>query len=216
MKMMTKKRILGAMLAVMTLTSTSFAGTGFNDIANVKEAQSILTLQERGIINGTSSDTFSPDRILSSVEGIHMINAAFDLNLDLVRFIKEPLATDYFKNADDKAWYAYGLIVATVNGVELPADLDPKADWTKEEFLYRLVSTLEVKNELPMIKLVPVEIKDADSITPEYSGLLQRALHYGIVELDKDGKLDPEKALTRAEAAEILLHTIEYAESLNK
>ena len=119
MKMMTKKRILGAVLAVMTLTSTSFAGIAFNDIANVKEAQSILTLQERGIIKGTSSDTFSPDRILSSVEGIHMINAAFDLNLDLVRFIKEPLATDYFKNVDDKAWYAYGLIVATVNGVEL-------------------------------------------------------------------------------------------------
>ena len=67
-----------------------------------------------------------------------------------------------------------------------------------------------------MIKLEPVEIKDTDSITPEYSGLLQRALLYGIVELDQDGNLDPKSALTRAEAAEILLNTIEYAESLNK
>jgi len=212
MKIKTKNRILATVLAVMTLTGTSFAGTGFTDITNVKESQAILTLQERGIIKGTSSDTFSPERILTAVEGIHMINAAFDLNLDLVKFIKEPLATDYFKNADNKAWYAYGLIVATVNGVELPADLDPKSNWTKEAFIYHLVSTLEVELELPMIKLIPVDIKDEVNLTPEYSGLLQRALHYGIVELDTDGNLDPKKALTRAEAAEILLKTIEFAE----
>ena len=112
--------------------------------------------------------------MLKSVEGIHMINAAFDLNLDLIRFIKEPFASDYFTNVDDKAWYAYGLIVATVNGVELPADLNPKANWTREEFLYRLVSTLEVKLELPMIKINPIEIKDASNITLEYNGLIQR------------------------------------------
>ena len=165
MKKTTKKRMLSMMLAVMTLTGTSFAGTGFKDISNVVEAPSIIKLQERGIIKGTSSTTFSPNHVLKSVEGIHMINAAFDLNLDLIRFIKEPFASDYFTNVDDKAWYAYGLIVATVNGVELPADLNPKANWTREEFLYRLVSTLEVKLELPMIKINPIEIKDASNIT---------------------------------------------------
>ncbi len=216
MKMITKKRMLSMVLAVMTLTGTSFAGTGFQDLSNVKEAPSIIKLQERGFIKGTSNSTFLPNRVLTSVEGIHMINAAFDLNLDLIRFIKEPFATDYFKNADDKAWYANGLIVASVNGVDLPADLDPKANWTKEEFLYRLVSTLEVKHELPMIKLVPVDIKDDSNITIEYSGLIQRAIHYGIVELDAGGNLNPKQELTRAEAAAILLKTIEYAESLNK
>lgn len=216
MKLFTKKRILATLLAVMTLTGTSFAGTSFKDVLNIKEAPEILALQERGIIKGTSDSMYAPNRMLKSVEGIHMINAAFDLNLDLVRFIKEPLATDYFTNVDDKAWYAYGLIIATVNGVELPADLDPKAYWTKEEFLYRLVSTLEAKFELPMIKLDPVEIKDAESITTEYSGLLQRALHYGIITLDPDGNLNANKNLTRAEAASILLKTIEYAEQINK
>jgi len=216
MKSKMTKRMLATVLAVMTLTGTSFAATSFKDIANVKEAQAIINLQERGIIKGVNAESFLPNRLLKSVEGIHMINAAFDLNLDLVRFIKEPLATDAFKNADNNAWYAYGLIVASVNGVELPADLDPKANWTKEEFLYRLVSTLEVKRDLPMIKLVPVDIADDASITPEYSGLMQRALHYGIITLDLENKLDPKKVLTRAEAAAILLKTIEYDERLNK
>lgn len=208
------KRIALTTLAVLMVGSSSFAGTGFQDLGSIKESAAILSLAERGIVHGTSVSTFNPTKPLIASEGVHLIVNAFDLNIDHIRFIKEPKATDYFMYADDDAWYAHGFIVAPLNGVPLPADLNPNAKWTKEQFLYYLVTTLETKNELPMIKITPVTIKDQADLNPEYDGLLQRAIHYGIISLDSDGNLNPKHELTRAEAAQILYDTLAFVETL--
>jgi len=208
------KRITLTTLALLMIGSSSFAGTTFKDLVDIKESTAILSLAERGIVQGISSELFNPLKPLRASEGIHLINSAFDLNLNHIRFIKEPKATDYFKFADDNTWYSHGFIVASVNGVPLPSDLVPNTKWTKEQFLYYLVTTLELKNELPTIKLTPVIIKDQVEIKTEYDGILQRALHYGIVSLDSEGKLAPKHELTRAEAAQIIFDTLEYVQSL--
>ncbi|GAB6108095.1 S-layer homology domain-containing protein [Fusibacter bizertensis] len=215
MKFNMKKNGLAMVLAVLTITGASFASSDFKDISGISQERAIMALHEKGIINGTSSELFSPDKTLKASEGILMIVNTFDLNLDTIRFIKEPKATDYFKNANDDAWYAQGFITASVNGVELDADLDPNEVWTKEEFIYRIVSTYEQKNDMPMIKITPAEIKDEADITADYSGLLQRALHYGFIALDDNGNLSPKAEITRAEAAEIMYKIVE-ANSQNK
>jgi hypothetical protein len=61
-----------------------------------------------------------------------------------------------------------------------------------------------------MIKLVPAEITDQDKITAEYSGEIQRALTYGIVNLDNNSSFNPKDELSRAEAAEMLYNALEY------
>ncbi|WP_281095454.1 S-layer homology domain-containing protein [Fusibacter bizertensis] len=209
MKFNMKKNGIALVLAALTVTGASFAGLEFKDISGISQENAIMTLHEKGIINGTSSELFMPKKSLKASEGILMIVNTFDLNLDTIRFIKEPKATDYFKNADDTAWYAQGFIAASVNGVELDANLDPNQVWTKEEFIYHIVSTYEQKNDMPMIKITPVEIKDEADITADYSGLLQRALYYGFISLDDMGNLSPKADISRAEAADIMYKIVE-------
>ena len=97
------------------------ATTPFTDIDNVAAKDKIISLQEKGFVNGIGNGLFAPDSKLTAAEGIQLIVNSLDLNLDLVSFFKEPKATDYFKKADDSAWYADALIIAAVNGVDLPA-----------------------------------------------------------------------------------------------
>lgn len=203
-------------LTAVTALSLSFAGQSyaaanpFTDIANIAAKDKIIALQERGLVNGISDDLFAPNSTITAAQGIQLIVNAADLNLDLVRFLVEPKATDYFKNADNDAWYANALITASVNGVELPADLDPDKKWTREEFTHQLIRTIEAHGNLPLIKLVPADIKDSADMTIDYDGSIQRALAYNVVKLDEQGNFHPKAEITRAEAAEQIYNMLEY------
>lgn len=203
-------------LTAVTALSLSFAGQSFaaaspfSDIANIAAKDKIIALQEQGLVKGISEDIFAPNNTITAAQGIQLIVNAANLNLDLVRFLVEPKATDYFENADNDAWYANALITASVNGVELPADLDPDKKWTREEFTHQLIRTIEAHGNLPLIKLVPAEIKDNADITIDYDGSIQRALAYNVVKLDEQGNFNPKGEITRAEAAEQIYNVLEY------
>ncbi|MBC7961147.1 MAG: S-layer homology domain-containing protein [Vallitaleaceae bacterium] len=215
---MNLKSKIAALSAVAVLTITfaghSFAATNaFTDLENVSSKDIIIELQDKGFVKGVGNDLFAPSATLTAAQGIQLIVNVLDLNLDLIRFFKEPLATDYFKNADNDAWYANALIIASVMSMELPADLDPNQQWTREEFTHYLVRTMESHNNLPKIKIVAAQVKDGDEITPDYSGAIQRGLHYGIVQLDADGKFNPKDHLSRADAAGEIYKAMKYLEA---
>ncbi|WP_227020085.1 S-layer homology domain-containing protein [Sinanaerobacter chloroacetimidivorans] len=201
-----------AALLVISLTGQSFAAVNpFTDITEHSARDKILALYEKGIVKGVGNERFAPGTTVTAAQGIQMLVNALGLNLDAVRFIKEPKATDYFPKADNNAWYAEALIIAAVNGIELPADLDPKECWTKEKFTHYLVRAMELHNSLPLIKLNPVAIADEDQITVDYSGSIQRAIVvYGILSLKEDGTLNPKAEITRAEAAAEVYNALEY------
>ncbi|QGQ99720.1 S-layer homology domain-containing protein [Paenibacillus psychroresistens] len=212
--MKTKFKMI-TLTAVTALTlsfgAQSFAASQpFSDLNNVTAKDKIISLQEQGLVHGITNDLFAPNVTITAAQGVQLIVNALDLNLDLVRFLKEPKATDYFKNANDKAWYANALITASVNGLVLPADLDPNKKWTREEFTHQLISTIESHSNLPMIKLVPVEIADNADLTVDYDGSIQRALAYNVVELDDKGNFHPKAEISRAEAAVQIFNAIEY------
>ncbi|MFP3389296.1 S-layer homology domain-containing protein [Brevibacillus sp. SIMBA_040] len=199
--------------AVMALSiaQPSFAQTTpFTDLANVAAKDKILALQQMGTIQGVEDHHFMPDATVTAAQGIQLIVKALDLNLDTIRFIKEPKATDYFSKADNNGWYANALIIAANNSFELPADLDPNQVWTKEQFIHQLMLAMERHGNLPMIKIVPVEFGDADQLTVQYQGTIQRSLVLGITALDTDKLLHPKDAITRKEAAEIIYNAVEY------
>ncbi|WP_289135014.1 S-layer homology domain-containing protein [uncultured Brevibacillus sp.] len=199
--------------AVMALSivQPSFAQTTpFTDLANVAAKDKIIALQQMGTIQGVEDHHFMPDATVTAAQGVQLIVKALDLNLDTIRFIKEPKATDYFSKADNNGWYANALIVAANNGFELPADLDPNQVWTKEEFIHQLMLAMERHGNLPMIKIVPVEFGDADQLTVQYQGTIQRSLVLGITALGADKLLHPKDAITRKEAAEIIYNAVEY------
>ncbi|MEK3761123.1 S-layer homology domain-containing protein [Paenibacillus sp. FSL P4-0338] len=195
----------------LSFTGQQFASAAaFKDIHNVQDKDKIIALQNSGLIKGISADLFGPNLSITAAQGVQMIVGALDLNLDTIRFVKEPHATDYFKNASDSAWYAQALIIAGVHGLDLPADLKPGEKLTREEFTYQLIDAMENTNRLPMIKPVVMEYADQDQVKVEYSGALQRALNYGVLKLDGSGKLNPKQEITRAEAAVAISNALSY------
>lgn len=211
-----KKRSVFTKIAVVALLLMTFAvqcfaaSVPFTDISGTADKDKITSLQERGVIAGNGDNRFLPDRPLTAAQGISMLVKAFDLNIDNIRFIKEPKASDYFKNAKDNAWYSQAMIIISFSGLDLPADLDPSAKWTREEFTSYLVQLMVKEGNLPMINLVPVEIKDSDQIDIMKSGYIQRALAYKVITLDTDGSFRPKEVITRKDAAIEIYNALEY------
>lgn len=212
--MAAKNKII--ILAAVMILMLNFSLNGaeaivpFTDLDNVPEKEKIVSLQERGYVAGTGENKFSPNSRITAAESIQFIVNSMGLNLDLVRFFKEPKATDYFTKANNDAWYAKALITASVNGMELDNNMDPDQEWTKEEFTYYLTKTMESHCNLPMLKIKPADIKDEDQVNAEYSGTIQRAIVYGISGLDENGYFFPQDKITRAEAAEQVYNALEY------
>ncbi|EPR09407.1 S-layer homology domain-containing protein [Ruminiclostridium papyrosolvens] len=204
--------VTGALLLSMTVSSFA-AVSGFNDLKDVGAKDKILTLKDKGVVHGTGRGNFSPKEPVTAVQGVQLIVNAFNLNLDFVKFAREPKATDYFVKADNNAWYARGLIIAAVNSMQLPGDLDPAQKWTREEFTHWLIQTMESHYYLPTVKIAYREIADQKDITPEYEGQIQRAILYKVVSLDSNGQFNPKAEITRAEAAEEIYNALKYIEA---
>ena len=195
----------------LSLTGHVFASaTVFTDIDSVEGKDQIVALHDSGLINGITAERFAPNKTITQAETVQMIVNALGLNLDLVRFVKEPKASDYYRNAEDSAWYANAMIVAAVNGLDFPADLNPQEKLTREAFTHQLIHSIEISGKLPMINPVVLEFKDQDQVKADYSGSIQRALKYGIVELDQNGEFHPKKEITRAEAAVEVSNALNY------
>jgi len=204
MKLRIKTMVLAAVL-LLTMDGQSFAAANpFMDITNTSSKDKIVELYNKGIVKGTGSGLFDPDGTVTAAQGVQMIVNAFDISLASITFIKAPQATDWFKKADDNAWYADALIRAGANNIGLPADLDPNEKWTKEEFTYYLITAMEAHYQMPMINMMYIETADESDMTIEYQGAIQRSMKYSITALDQDKKFYPKKQLTRAEAAEMI------------
>ncbi|MDQ0192426.1 S-layer homology domain-containing protein [Paenibacillus wynnii] len=203
--------LTGTALLTLSFAGQSFAASAtFTDLGNIKAKDKIVSLHDKGLINGVGGDRFAPNAPITAAQGIQMVVKALDLNLDLIRFIKEPKATDYYAHAKNDAWYSDTLIIAANNGMDLPSDLNPNKVWDREEFTHQLIIAMEKHSNLPMIKIIPVEIADVDKFTNGYDGSIQRALVLNIAELDAKGNFNPKQKVTRAEAAVMIYNALEY------
>ncbi|WP_340008779.1 S-layer homology domain-containing protein [Paenibacillus sp. FSL K6-0276] len=210
-----KKRTLAA---ITTVTILSFslgghmfaAGNTFKDIDNINGKEKIISLKNQGLIKGVSESQFLPSSKVTTAQGIQFISGGLQLSLAAIDFNKAPVASGLFTKVTDKAWYAEAFINAYYNRVELPKDIDPTKTMTKEEFTNYLVQGVEGIGNLPMIKLVPVDITDDAALNPSYQGSVQRSLKYKINSLDANGKFNPKSELTRAEAAIMLYNALEF------
>ena len=192
-------------LLLLSMTVQCFAAANpFTDINDSPSKDKIVALYDAGVIKGMGDGLFNPDGIVTAAQGVQLIVNAFDISLAKFTFIKAPQATDWFKKADDNAWYADALIRAGANDIGLPTDLDPNAKWTKEDFTYYLIMAMEAHYQMPMINMMYIETADEADMTIEYQGAIQRSMKYNITALDQDKKFFPKKQLTRAEAAEMI------------
>ncbi|WCT54800.1 S-layer homology domain-containing protein [Paenibacillus kyungheensis] len=203
--------VVAASVLTLSLSAPTFAASGdFSDISKVPGHEKIESLKDRGFINGVTDDQFKPNQTINSAQGVQMIVKSFQLSLAAFNFIKAPEAKDSYDNVKDNVWYSDAFIIAKLNGVDIPENVNPASKMTKEQFTTFVMQAMEKAGNLPMINIKPVDIKDDSKINPSYQGAIQRSLALDINTLDSKGNFDPKGEVTRAEAAVMIYNALEY------
>lgn len=191
--------VMMSLVFVMMFTTSVYA---FEDIKGDPAEQSIMKLKEAGIVSGETAKQFNPKGKVSFAQGIPLIVKSLDLNINHIKFIKEPLASDYFTSVPDREWYSQSFVIAQLNGLPLDKDVDPNQMMTREQFAYLLLQAIEMKVEFPPIRAaLHIDIEDTDWEHDKFKYSIQELAFLKIVELDKKDMFYPKQEVTRAQAA---------------
>ncbi|MCR2803645.1 S-layer homology domain-containing protein [Paenibacillus soyae] len=201
---MKKKSWLMIALTFVLLFTLGQSVMAFSDVDKGSDKEKIEVLKEKGIVNGISKDHFNPKGTLTYAAGISMIVKGLDLNIDHVRFIRMPLASDNHPNLKDDAWYSQAFVIADFYGLDIPKDVKPNDKMTKEQFAHHLFKAMMTKGEYAFIELFVV-INDEADVNPAYMDSVQKLLITKIASLDKKNNFYPTQSITRGEAA-VWLH----------
>ncbi|WP_079914369.1 S-layer homology domain-containing protein [Paenibacillus sp. 32352] len=206
------KKIVTLMTSAAILCSLSAGSVyAFTDLDSA-EQEPVTALKDRGIVSGVDSQHFVPRGQISYAQSISMLVKGLKLSLDHVKFVKKPEASDYFKNVPNDAWYAEAFIIAKVNGLDIPEDVDPNAPITREKYANLLNDAMDAKAQLPLIKMAVI-LADEDDVALEYRVDMQRIYLLKIAKLGEDRKAYPKREMTRGEAATWLYNGIKLVEA---
>jgi hypothetical protein len=209
MKKQRRTWVIAILTLVLTL-SLSTAAMAFSDMkegpANVK----ITELQKLGIVKGVGGDLFAPNENMTYAQAVQIIVKGLGLNIDHMRFIKKPEASDSFDNVPNDAWYADAFIVATLNGLPLSRNIDPEHPITREVFANLLAQAMWIKGDFAFIEMW-ISIQDESDIDKGSMGNIQKLLIAHIAKLDDHQRFLPKQPISRGEAAVMLYDARTFA-----
>ena len=163
-------------------------GKTFSDVAKSDWfADAVAYVTDKGLMNGTGSDTFSPNA--STTRGMLMTI--------LARYAGED-------TTGGATWYEKGMDWAKAKGVS--DGTNPNANITREQLvtmLYRYAGTPAANGSLS-------DFSDTASVSSYAVNAMQWAVENGIVN-GSNGKLNPQNNATRAEVAAILMRFCEMS-----
>lgn len=151
---------------------------------------------------------------VKAYEAVTQIVQGLKLNIDDIRFFKEPKASDYYTKVKDNAPYAQAFIIAQFTGLDLPKDIDPNAYVTREQFAKWLYGGLSSTGEYMWIDLY-VEVKDANKVSKGYMESIQKLLIANIASLDSHSRFWPKMDVTKAQADRMVKRTQQFVEKNN-
>lgn len=208
---MKKKPLLMIVLTAILLFTLGQSVMAFSDVAKDPNADKINALKEKGILSGFANDQFKPDDKLTYASGISMIVKGLDLNIDHIRFIKMPKASDKHPNLSDDVWYSQSIIVADFYGLDIPENIKANDPMTKEQFAHHLFQAMMTKGDYAFIKIYMVVNDEAD-VNGEYMDSIQKLLISKIASVDQENNFYPTQAITRGVAAAWLHDGITFVE----
>ncbi|EDM36772.1 hypothetical protein PBAL39_17899 [Pedobacter sp. BAL39] len=135
---------------------------------------------------------------LSYGRGLDMIVMGLGLNIDNIRFVKEPKATDYFIQANNKAAYAQSLIIAANNGIQLKRSINPEWAMTREQFALALHQAIQGTGQY-MTNMMWIIVSDESSFSEGSLAAVQNLIKFNVITL-QNGKFRPKSYITTAEA----------------
>lgn len=207
---MKKKSLLTLALAVIMIFTLGQSVFAFSDVKNDPNKDKINSLEEQGIISGEHG-RYNPNGKLTYAAGISMIVKGLDLNIDHVRFVKMPLASDNHPNLKDDAWYSQAFVIADFYGLDIPKDVKANDKMTKEQFAHHLFKAMIAKGDYAFIEIFML-INDEKDVNPAYMDSIQKLLITKIASLDRNNNFYPTKAITRGLAAAWLHDAIKFVE----
>lgn len=143
-----------------------------------------------------------PTTKVSFGKGLDLIVKGLGLNIDNIRFIKEPKATDYVTKADNKAYYAQSIIIAACNGVKLSRSMNPAAAMTREQFAIGLNEGIQGTGNYP-VNMMWLQVNDEKSFGQAGLAAVQNLVKFDVVKLEK-GNFRPKALITSAEALKMV------------
>ncbi|WNQ13548.1 S-layer homology domain-containing protein [Paenibacillus aurantius] len=203
MKLNRKTLAAGALLLTLAWGQAAYA---FSDTAGDPQQAKIEALQKAGLVSGMDDQSFVPKGEVTFAQGVQFIVNGAGLNIDNMRFIKEPKASDYFTSVPDDAWYAKAFIVAHHNGLTFPKDVNPNATMSREQFALYLAQAIDAKGDFPVI-MTFIMLKDEDKVDKATMNSIQFLLKLGVAQLDGNKNFRPKDVITRSEAAGMIYET---------
>jgi predicted secreted protein len=222
------KRLLPWLLVFLMLAMAGTAGAknvpdDFTDIQGHWAEQDIKLVSGLGLMNGTETNEqglrlFSPDEIVTRAQLAAVLQYTFQLDYGQIKFIKPPLASDYYPDVDNQAWYANSLVMCAINNIFPASDsFYPDRPVTRLETAQAICRCFDAKGiSVPMILMMPM-FEDTGFLSQEELNAVVFVNNTGIMK-GEDNCFRPEQNVTRAELAGILSRCIQLLtvdESLN-
>lgn len=167
----------------------------FSDIEQHWAKNEILRLADLGILNGTSPDTFSPDKVVSRAEAAKMLATAFSL--------KAYSSGILFSDVSAADWFCPYVCALYENGITSGTGVShfsPYDSVTREELTCMLVRIYE-KTTSSVLSSGNIFFKDIASVSDWALDSVFKLTELGILRGDDEGFVRPSKLTTRAEAA---------------
>ncbi|WP_144029067.1 hypothetical protein [Paenibacillus rigui] len=99
-----------------------------------------------------------------------------------------------------------------MNGLNIPADVDPNATITQEQYADLLIHAMDTKGTFPVIEML-ILLTDEDQVSPTSMNSVQRIYLHGIAKLDEKQMAYPKREMSRGEAAVWLHNAIQFVET---
>ena len=199
-------------IAFAMLAAIGQSALAFSDTETDNNREAIRALQDAGIVLGEKQGAFNPHGPLTYASGVVLLVKAFELNIDHMRFIKMPLASDHYPNAKDDAWYSDAFVIAAYSGLDIPRDVRPEEKMTREQFAHHLFQAVTQTGDYAYTEQY-ILIEDEPDITQDYRNSIQKLLITNIAELNKQRQFEPKAVLKRGEAAGWLHRALLFVQS---
>ncbi len=210
-----------AMFLLLALLLSIFPGVAgaeqawgnFADIKGRGENE-INAVAGLGLMQGTGGNNqgqliFSPEDKVSHAQLAVVLLNTFNLDYGSLRFIKQPLASDYFGDINNSDWYANTLVLGVINNIFVPGgDFKPNSPASRLEIAQALYQSFKAKNiSVPMIQLMPI-FEDTGTLSQDEMNAVVFVSNTGILK-GSDNCFKPMEGLSRWELAELLMRCIQ-------
>ncbi|NTW06096.1 MAG: DUF4163 domain-containing protein, partial [Peptococcaceae bacterium] len=180
-------------------------GWAENDI----DAVTGLRLMKGTGTNNQGQLIFSPEAKVSRAQLATVLLNTFNLDYGYIRFIKQPLASDYFGDVNNSDWYANSLVMGVINNIFVAGgDFKPDSPASRLEIAQAVYRSFQAKNiSVPMIQLMPI-FEDTGTLSQDEMNAVVFVSNTGILK-GSNNSFKPMESMTRWELAGLLMRCVQ-------